>query len=330
MATTATIYPYDVRQKTGGHYQTFTKLNSIKQASGYAVSTDDIHIKTGTKYTPSTVNAYFKVNLPSNAEVRKVIIEYKHYVTKSTTSRMIPILPAPNVVLNSKINSDARTAYAQFWGKGQSPGPSAKNESYTFDLSKYKDIPLSFFNNGNLHIALEYRKNTSNFSGKLHLAYIRVKIEYVQPSFDVSMSMVNGGYNREEMSLKATISNINLTKGDPVVNFQLPLGVSFVRASGNGTVTQPQNRVLTWTPKVNRAGSVSVEIVVLPNVSYPTSDKTWTGTVEYTMPSFNRSKSLNISVTERPPAPDTETDDSENIITDNGNSFEYYNLTNDP
>ena len=329
MATTATIYPYDVRQTTGGHYQPFTKLNSIKQASGYAVSADYLDIKSGIKHTPSTINAYFNVNLPANAEVRKVTVEYKHYVTKAPTSRIFAILPAPNLVLTSKINSDARTNYGEFDAKGQSPGPSAINQQCTFNLTQYKDIPLSFFNNGNLRVVLQYKKNNSKYSGKVHLAYIRVKIEYVQPSFDVSMSLVSGGYNREEISLKATISNYNLTKGDPVVNLQLPLGISFVRASGNGTVTQPQNRVLTWTPKVNRAGSVSVEIVVLPNVSYPTSDKTWTGTVEYTMPSFNRSNSLNISVTERPPAPDTETDDSENIITDNGNSFEYYNLTND-
>ena len=304
MATTATIYPYDVRQTTGGHYQPFTKLNSIKQASGYAVSADYLDIKSGIKHTPSTINAYFNVNLPANAEVRKVTVEYKHYVTKAPTSRIFAILPAPNLVLTSKINSDARTNYGEFDAKGQSPGPSAINQQCTFNLTQYKDIPLSFFNNGNLRVVLQYKKNNSKYSGKVHLAYIRVKIEYVQPSFDVSMSLVSGGYNREEISLKATISNYNLTKGDPVVNLQLPLGISFVRASGNGTVTQPQNRVLTWTPKVNRAGNVSVEIVVVPNVSYSSSDKTWTGTIEYTMPSFNRSKSLSITVTERPPKED--------------------------
>ena len=318
MATTATIYPYDVRQTTGGHYQPFTKLNSIKQASGYAVSTDYIAIKNGVKHTPSTINAYFNVNLPANAEVRKVTVEYKHYVTKAPTSRIFAILPAPNLVLTSKINSDARTAYGEFDAKGQSPGPVAINQQCTFNLTQYKDIPLSFFNNGNLRVVLQYKKNNSKYSGKVHLAYIRVRIEYVTPDFDVTMSKVSGGYNREELSLKATISNYNLTKGDPVVNLQLPLGVSFVRASGNGTVTQPQNRVLTWTPKVNRAGNVSVEIVVVPNVSYSSSDKVWTDSIAYTMPSFNRSKSLSITVTERPPKEDESKADDEPAPIDEG------------
>ena len=295
MTTTETIYPYDVKQTTGGHYQVFDKLGNLKQSSGYAVSAKPIDYKNGTTYTPSTITAYFKLKIPINAEIRKVTVQYRHYVDKLAISKGYPIT-TPTIIIGSKANSKT------FNRKGN-----AATKTSTMRTATFTNVGVdvnSFFNNGNFRVQLKYNKNSTNNYGKVHLAYIRVRVEYVTPDFDVSMSKVSGGYNREELSLKATISNKNLTKGNPVVNISLPIGLSFVRASGNGTVTQPQNRTLVWTPVVNRAGSVSVEIVVVPNVSYSSSDKVWTGSIAYTMPSFNRSKSLSITVTERPPKED--------------------------
>lgn len=297
MTTTETIYPYDVKQTTGGHYQVFDKLGNLKQTSGYAVSAKPIDYKNGTTYTPSTITSYFKLKLPINAEIRKVTVQYRHYVDKLAISKGYPIT-TPTIIIGSKANSKT------FNMKGN-----AATKTSTMRTATFTNVEVdvnSFFNNGNFRVQLKYSKNSTNNYGKVHLAYIRVKVEYVTPDFDVSMSKVSGGYNREELSLKATISNKNLTKGNPVVNISLPLGLSYVGVKGNpnGTVTQPQNRTLVWTPVVNRAGSVSVEIIVVPNVSYSSSDKVWTGSIAYTMPSFNRSRSLNVTVTERPPKED--------------------------
>lgn len=295
MTATETIYPYDVKQTTGGHYQVFDGLGKIKQASGYAVSARPIDYKNGNTYTPSAITAYFKLKLPINAEIRKVTVQYRHYVDKLAISKGYPVT-TPTIIIGSKANSKT------FDKKGN-----AATKTSTMRTATFTNVEVdvnSFFNNGNFRVQLKYGKNSTNNYGKVHLAYIRVRVEYVTPDFDVTMSKVSGGYNREELSLKATISNKNLTKGNPVVNISLPLGLSFVRASGNGTVTQPQNRTLVWTPVVNRAGSVSVEIIVVPNVSYSSSDKVWSGSIAYSMPSFNRSRSLTVTVTERPPKED--------------------------
>lgn len=311
MTATETIYPYDVKQTTGGHYQVFDGLGKIKQASGYAVSARPIDYKNGNTYTPSAITAYFKLQIPINAEIRKVTVQYRHYVDKLAISKGYPIT-TPTIILASKANSKT------FNKKGN-----AATKTSTMRTATFTNVEVdvnSFFNNGNFRVQLKYGKNSTNNYGKVHLAYIRVRVEYVTPDFDVSMSKVSGGYNREELSLKATISNKNLTKGNPVVNISLPLGLSFVRANGNGTVTQPQNRTLVWTPVVNRAGSVSVEIIVVPNVSYSSSDKVWSGSIAYSMPSFNRSRSLTVTVTERPPAEDESKADEEPDIDSQGSS----------
>ena len=136
----------------------------------------------------------------------------------------------------------------------------------------------------------------------MRISYIRIKVEYVDSSYTVGLSRVSGGYNGNEYTVQASISNKNLTNHNPTVTIVAPSGFSFVSSSGTGTATRVDNRTVTWDPKLSsKVGTVNIDLTFQVNVVYPSGSSSYTGTFSIGENYRQVSGTYTVTITEAPP-----------------------------
>ena len=301
MTTTETRYATIINQNIGGNYVNFKNINNAKTSKGYAETETPIQGKSKTKNRPSTVwFEKFKFNIPSDAEVTSVTVNYR--ISKTGKCN----IGAPTITLTNKANDNKKTYLKEYNKKAKAPTTNPKKETLTFNI-KRNEVPYWFWNT-NFYVALNFPKNTNANEGYIRIHYLNVKITYVRPSYGIKLQKVSGGYNNEEYHLKAIISNNNLTRYNPSVTITTPLGFTYKSKTGDGTITKVNNRTFTWTPTVGGKGNSSVELIFDTNVTYSSSDKTYEATFTATVPTYNLINSITTTITEKPPNVDTITD----------------------
>lgn len=327
-----TKYAGTVSQTTGGKYCTFSNLNNIKNnASGsYAVSNVLIQGKSETPNRPSTITCTnFNFNLPVGAEPTRVVITYQHQkVAGSDYSSKYPKricnIPAPTISLVG-VNG--------FSSKGSATSTSLKSNTKTFnanlkdnknlDHTVTSNVYLSraIVNSNSFGVKINYPTNTNAYNGYMRIGFVRVTVEYRESSYNVNVSKVSGGYNREDYVVQLAITNKNLTSYDPSLTLSSPVGFNYKGYDGTGTITQVNARTFTWDPKLtNKIGTSTMNLTFTPNVTYPSGSTSYEGTFSLTE-SLNSTISNHTAViTERPPIPDTETADPEIWITNDAAS----------
>lgn len=318
MTTTETRYPSKIDQLIGENYQPFNGLKNIKTAKGYAESSSPITSKKGNKNRPSTLWLYnYKFNIPSDAEVTKVTISYKWGKIGACTEnkqkkpckseKKMCNVGAPKIVLTNKCNENAKTFVGEYTVKGQAPTTDPKKQTITLNLDRNDTVPYWFWNK-DFYVAVNFPENSNKQDGYIRVYYVTVKISYVRPSYGIKLQKVSGGYNNEELRLKATISNKNLTRYNPTVTITAPLGFTYKGKSGDGKITKVNNRTFNWTPTVKNKGSSNVELIFDTNVTYSSSTSSYDATFTAGVPTYNLTNSLTTTITERPPNPETKKD----------------------
>ena len=358
MTTTTTKYPTKISQITGKHQQPFQDTDNLKTEKKYAETTEPLEPKGKTKTKPShLIFENYKLNIPNDAEVRRVTIEYKIEkigVAKDKKGKKTPSnkntpcnLSAPKFIVTNTatdeddwFNDDAKDSKTAdkiantnvlgktakktryFSVKGKAPKEKGEKKSVSFNV-KQDQVPTSWWNSG-LYVGLKFPSNSNKHEGYIRVYYVRLKVEYATPKYGIKLTKVSGGYNNEEFRLKATISNSNLTKYNPNVIITTPIGFNYQKMTGDGKITKNNNRTFTWTPKIKNRGSSSVELIFNPNVTYSTTDRIYEATFNASVPSYNLLNTLNTTIRERPPQPGTISEETDTeVFTDQDSQVDH-------
>lgn len=314
-----TKYAGTVTQVTGGKYCSFSNLNNIKNNDNgsYAVSNVLIQGKSESPNRPSTITCTnFKFNLPVGAEPTKVIVTYRHQKVagsdySSKYPKRITNIPAPTISLVG-VNG--------FSSKAVAPKTSMESHTKTFkaNLKDNKNLDhtvtsnailtRTIVNSSNFGVKINYPTNTNEYNGYMRISFVRITVEYKVSSYNVSIKKVSGGYNKEDYTIQCSISNKNLTGYDPICTLTSPVGFNFKESGGTGVVTQVNNRTFTWDPQVSNVGTSSVNLVFVPDVTYPSGSSSYSG--DFTLvEGLNSATNVHTAViTERPPEPSEDVD----------------------
>ena len=293
-----TKYCGTASQTTGGSYRTFSDLNNIKVNTDnvWATSSANIKGKSSSPNRPSTVTCTnFSFNLPTGAEVTKVITTYRHKKTGGLN------IPAPTITL---LGTGSNT----FSVKGSAPTTSMVTHQYNCTTSK---ITRAMVNSSSFGVKINYPANTNSSEGTVSISYIRITVEYKVPSYSLSLKKVKGGYNTEAYVLEASISNTNLTSYNPSLTLTAPTGFNFLSASGRGSCTAVNSRTVVWNPLLDgKTGTSTIQFTFNVNVTYPVGTDTYTGTFTLVESLYSGTKNFTASITDRPAGEGSSTDPS--------------------
>jgi len=285
-----TKYAGTVTQTTGGSYCSWSNLANIKNntVGSYATSNGRIKGKSSSPNRPSPVMCTnFSFNLPTGAEVSKVIVEYRH--RKEAYNGHVPNIPAPTISL---------LGVSGFSGKGSAPTTTLTTYTKSFSASK---ITRSQVNSSSFGVKIDYPANTNSYEGTMSISLVRVTVEYKTPSYTVSVKKASGGYNNEEYAVECSISNKNLTSYNPTLTLSAPAGFSYKRAEGTGVATKVNNRTVTWNPKLtSKTGTSTIRMVFDTDVTYPAGTSSYTGTFTLSENLNSTTANYSATITDRP------------------------------
>lgn len=250
-----------VTQTTGGKYATWEGLQNIKSNTGstFAV-TKLVKGKTESPNRPSTVMSMnYKLNLPTGAKVTSIKVEYVHDL--QGYNNKYPTIPAPTISL-----VNVNQTYSK---KGVAPGKDLTTGSVTFTPKNTTDFSVTNLNNSKFGVNIDYPTNTSANSGYVRLRFIRVTVEYKEPSYTVSWESPSTVEQGKTYDTTLVVSNKNLVDYHPTINVLTPPGFSLKDTpSGDGTWTKIQNRQYTWVPNLfHTKGSISLGLSFDVNVT---------------------------------------------------------------
>ena len=302
-----TKYPSNVSQTTGGKFVSFSNLANIKNnAEGaHAVSSVLIKSKKQSPNRPSTVSCKgFGFSLPEGAEPTKITITYRHrknagsdYSSKNKTH--ICNIGGPTISL---------LGVSGFSSKGS--GCTTTMTTHTKSFSVHGKLSRAQVNSANFGVKLDYPTNTNTYNGYMRISYVRITVEYILSQYSVNVKKVSGSYNEEDYVVSLSISNKNFTSYNPTCTLTVPAGFTYKGVSGasTGTVTKVNNRTFTWNPQLqNRAGSRQINLVFVPNVTFPEGSDSYEGTFRLSESLNGANSSLNSVISKKPVPTSSET-----------------------
>ena len=280
--TTITRTPNKVWQEDNPYVQKFAHLDAIKntKASSYAISEKPIGNKNDTrKGPPNLILKDFKLNVPTNALVKKITIHYR-FDRKAACYDIKGQNPQPcdpvikEVKTKAKYPTFKKPQITIFSGNTNISGTKTKSAQAPVENSSHKTLVwtgnwyASEINN--LQVLVEFSNNTSKNKGYVIVCYVYATVDYVLPSYTYSIQGVNKDkvYNKEEYHLKLTCSDKNGTrKGATTINLSTPFGFTYKTAKGNGKITKVSNYGFVWTPDL-RGNNANIELIFDVGVTF--------------------------------------------------------------
>ena len=293
-------YAGSISQTTGTVYSSFSNLGNLKNGSdGSLATTSDVKGKSTNPNRPSTLSfTNFGFNLPTGAEVTKVVVTYRQKKGGKCS------VGSPTISL---------LGVSGFSATGVAPSKTTlTTSSKTFTG---KALTRTVINSSSFGVKVNYPKNSGTGTGTISLAFVNIKVEYKVPSYSLNITKVTGGYNEEKYTIQCSISNKNLTSYNPTLTLTAPSGFSFESASGSGTYNRVNNRTITWNPKLtNKIGTANINMSFDVNVTYPVGTDTYTGTFTLVESLYSTTKNYTATITEKPT--ESSEEDPEKPVTD--------------
>ena len=310
--TEVTKYAGTISQTTGGNYRSFSDLNNLKNnvEGSWANSNGNIKGKYSSPNRPSTLSfTNFGFNLPTGAEVSKIVITYRHKKTGSLS------IPAPTISL---------LGIGGFSSKAVAPKTSMETHTKSFfaDGSKNNNlispttnkVTRSTVNSSSFGVKVDYPANTNTSEGTMSISYLRVTVEYVVPKYALTLKKVSGGYNEESYTVEASISNVNLTAYNPSCTLTAPTGFSFTDFNGAGSYTKVSPTVISWNPGfTSKVASSTAQFKFDVDVTYPSGQTSYTGDFVLSESLYSASKTLTATITDKPSGEGSDVDPDEPI-----------------
>ena len=294
-------YPGSISQYTGNDhkYLKFKNLSNIRSPNNkYAETADAIRAKnSSTDNKPSyLVLKNFNAQIPIGSKINSITVEYKHYVTATTTGKY------PNIGVSTLQISNIKK-------KGSAPKSSNTKKSVKYSSSKFT---YSNVNSKNFSLRIDYPANANNNTGKLRIEFIRIIIDYTEPSYAYSWKKISGGNNKEECSINLKMSNSKKNKYNPSNTIEIPEGFSLTGHSGSGTFQKIAPRVYRWVPNFRKgASSATLNMVFGVDVTY-NNGATFYDAIFYVGESLrNTNSSFTVRVTDKTVTPGQETDEDD-------------------
>ena len=294
-------YPGSISQYTGNDhkYLKFKNLSNIRSPNNkYAETADAIRAKnSSTDNKPSyLVLKNFNAQIPTGSKINSITVEYKHYITATTTGKY------PNIGASTLQISNIKK-------KGSAPKSSNTKKSVKYSSSKFT---YSNVNSKNFSLRIDYPANANNNTGKLRIEFIRIIIDYTEPSYAYSWKKISGGNNKEECSINLKMSNSKKNKYNPSNTIEIPEGFSLTGHSGSGTFQKIAPRVYRWVPNFRKgASSATLNMVFGVDVTY-NNGATFYDAIFYVGESLrNTNSSFTVRVTDKIVTPGQETDEDD-------------------
>ena len=294
-------YPGSISQYAGNDhkYLKFKNLSNIRSPnSKYAETVDAIRAKnSSTDNKPSyLVLKNFNAQIPIGSKINSITVEYKHYVTATTTGKY------PNIGVSTLQISNIKK-------KGSAPKSSNTKKSVKYSSSKFT---YSNVNSKNFSLRIDYPANANNNTGKLRIEFIRIIIDYTEPSYAYSWQKISGGNNKEECSINLKMSNSKKNKYNPSNTIEIPEGFSLTGHSGAGTFQKIAPRVYRWVPNFSKgASSATLNMGFGVDVTY-NNGATFYDAIFYVGESLrNTNSSFTVRVTDKTVTPGQETDEDD-------------------
>ena len=294
-------YPGSISQYTGNDhkYLKFKNLSNIRSPNNkYAETADAIRAKnSSTDNKPSyLVLKNFNAQIPTGSKINSITVEYKHYITATTTGKY------PNIGASTLQISNIKK-------KGSAPKSSNTKKSVKYSSSKFT---YSNVNSKNFSLRIDYPANANNNTGKLRIEFIRIIIDYTEPSYAYSWKKISGGNNKEECSINLKMSNSKKNKYNPSNTIEIPEGFSLTGHSGSGTFQKIAPRVYRWVPNFRKgASSATLNMVFGVDVTY-NNGATFYDAIFYVGESLrNTNSSFTVRVTDKTVTPGQETDEDD-------------------
>ncbi len=315
--TKKTFYPNTVDSTTGNKYRSFKDLKNIKnETTSYAESSDLIHGKSKTPNRPAPLTlSNFKMNIPTGSKINSVTVEYSH--CKTEFEGKVPNIPGPDITLGKVVNATK---------KGSAPTAVFKKNSVTFkpggkvsknSKKKIGDITVSKLNNSNFNVHFNYPANTNKHEGKLQIRFVRIIVDYTEPTYSFAWKKTKGGYNEEECTVQLQMNNSKGNKYNPTCLVTTPVGFSLKSHSGSGKLTRVDAVTYRWVPNFNKGAKKATRTFTFDvDVTYANNTSNYLATFNVSESLKNTTSSFTVEITNRPPS----TGDSGSDEGDGGNN----------
>ena len=180
-------------------------------------------------------------------------------------------------------------------------------------------------------VQINYPTNTSTNAGYLRVYWVRVKVDYTPSTYTITSKQTyggtnydgtlnkNGGYNKDEYRLTATINRKSKTGYIPKVTITLPVGFTYrgfndIDVFSQSKVVQVAPTILEWTPGLptqNKTGSNGIELIFDVNVTYATGQTSYDATFTFTEALNQTERIHNVTIIDKPTRPGDEGDDDQ-------------------
>lgn len=220
-------------------YGSVSGLNNLKKESDVAKL--NVGKDTATKNRPAKLTLRkFGISLPTGAEISSVVVEYAHRKVKGSNQNKAPNVLAPTISLVG-FGSGKNPSKT-----GVAPTTSMKNRSVTFNFKPTKQQVES----ENFGVHINYPKNKNDASGYIELKYIRIKINYIAPKYQVTIVPSKKNISvGDSNDIIVSIGNLNGTNYKPQIPISLDSGVTFEKVI-EGNISSSNNSVI-WKPQVS-------------------------------------------------------------------------------
>lgn len=305
-------YPYTYAQTQSGNRIEFKNLSNIKNInSSFAQSSEALKGKKATPNRPSKLTiTNFKCNLPTGSKVTKVTVHYCHQRIPKNQGKY-PNIGSPTIglVVNGHVLKNGNKVLS---AKGKAPTNNQKTEKVSFKVNSL----LQAFNNNTFGVTFDYPSNANDNDGYMRIYWVYLTVTYITSNFSLSIKKVSGGYNHEDYTIRATISNARATGYNPNVTITAPPGFTF-KKSKNGQVKSLGNNNFLWKPRMtSKTKSGSVDLIFTPNVTYPSGRAYYDGVFRISEALHNHYAAHTARIRDRPVIEEVITNDDGGVADD--------------
>ena len=235
----------------------FYGLNNLKANNNVDAYSSSIASKTGTQSKPCRVRvSNFGFVFDNNAKINKITAEWEEYIrTNAGSTVAVPTIPYKNVLFNGA-NGGSNTAYK----KNNSSVPTSRtNRSIAYTLSEIPNMRPAHIMASGFGVYLNPARNTSYNSGVMYLDYIRVAVDYTNPTYAFTSTISTGKVIGEEIVCSITLSNTNNCHNGFVipVTLDIPAGLTLLGYTSAGTYNTSTRK---WNASLNSNRTATITL----------------------------------------------------------------------
>jgi predicted phage tail component-like protein len=185
----------------------------------------------------------FGFDLKDNAKINSVVLDWEEYIRNSDSgTSSVPTVPSRGITLLKANNGSNVT-------KTSSGNVPTSRTQKTLTFTRSSDIPnvkRANIEDSGFGVYFNPATNTASYSGKMYLDYVRLIVDYTDPTYSLTATLTSGVVVGNQVTYQLTLQNTNnCHEGVNIpVSISIPAGLSLASQSGNGTYSTGTGK---WT-----------------------------------------------------------------------------------